>query len=97
MIVIVTMLMIIFNCALGPRHLTKVMFNTDNEDHEEDCYDCNCALGSSILPRWFLTLMMEITEKIVIIAIVLQGTTVVQDISQWEQGGHESWLQVRFL
>ena len=50
MIVIVIMLMIIFNCALGPRHLTKVMFNTDNEDHEEDCYDCNCALGSSILP-----------------------------------------------
>ena len=41
--------------------------------------------------------MMEITEKIVIIAIVLQGTTVVQDLSQWEQGGHESWLQVRFL
>ena len=41
--------------------------------------------------------MIKMTKKIVIIVIVLQGTTIVQDLSQWEQGGHESWLQVRFL
>ena len=42
MIVIVIKLMIIFNCALGPRHLTNVIFNTDDGNHEEVCYDCNC-------------------------------------------------------
>ena len=52
MIVIVTMLMIIYNCALGPWHLTKVIFDTDDENHKEDCYDCNCAPGNDRRPRY---------------------------------------------
>ena len=51
MIVIVIKLMIIYNCALGPRHLTNVIFNTDDEDHKEDCWDCNCAPGNDRRPR----------------------------------------------
>ena len=51
MIVIVTMLMIIFNCALGPRHLTNLIFNNDDEDHKEDCNYCNCAPGNDHRPR----------------------------------------------